>query len=258
MTSFDKVLAEDYYRKVFGNLLPIKLGEILPDTNRTYNLMYESDSIEPLLKRFGIGDELSGGVYTFWWLGGAKELNAIDAKHFIKGKKESAAEQELREAESKELQRYEVDKDGHIKHEGAYNFHDIVVDNGKDTSLTVCPLYVGKTSLLKNRIRLHLQWPGPGSKYKEKDAASGLTPIKTKYKDQYIFKHTTACQFRAGFEYLFRDECQETRTKYLYNNIGISIATTASDVVDGFEDRFFTEDLLIGAFRAPFNLDSER
>lgn len=253
MTTFDPQLAKEYYQKVYGNTQPMLLSDFITNlNNRTYNLMTKTDTIEALRDRFGVENEYAGGVYTFWWLGSADILNKTNSCHKIKGKKESAIENER----NKDAPHYDT-VDGHIIHTGSYHFNEISIDDGKQT---MCPLYVGKTSWVRNRIRLHLQWPGIDSVHQKSvtEKTDGPTPIQLAYTAKEIFKHTTACQFRAGFEFLFRGENAETRKKYLMNNIAVSIATTPEKGGDGFEDRFFTEDLLIGAFRAPFNLDSER
>lgn len=118
MTSFDPQLAQSYYQQVFGDRAPVKLSEFIPGLEkRTYNLMTKTDRIKELRERFKITDEFAGGVYTFWWLGSADELNKIDSFHKIKGKKESESEN-LRNAEE---QGY-ITKDGHIIHEGEYHY----------------------------------------------------------------------------------------------------------------------------------------
>lgn len=107
----------------------------------------------------------------------------------------------------------------------------------------VIPLYIGKSTNIDSRIRQHLML-GTKSWY---DRDEKMRTLK---------KKTTACQFRSGFEHLFKNESLQTRKKLLAENIGFSYY-----IIDGknsFVDRFYIEDYLIGYLRPWFNLDSER
>jgi len=253
LSTFERKLAERYCKQVFGSHHPVKLSKFLP-IDRTYNLMYETDDWRALRDGFDKVNDLSAGVYAFWWLGTSEELNALNTEHKIKGKKESKAEAKLDAAKKK----YKVDDDGHIIHETEWFFNELTLTNDLGEEMVACPLYVGKSTNLRNRIRLHLQWPGPAAASQQKKAEHGLTEIEADYAAGKVFKHTTASQFRDGFEYLFRNKDEKGRLECLYNRIGVTLAASNNNGKDDFSDRFYTEDLLIGMFRAPFNLDSER
>lgn len=108
----------------------------------------------------------------------------------------------------------------------------------------VTPLYLGKSTNIDSRVRQHL-----------------MLGIETWYdKDEEIKilkKKTTACQFRSGFEHLFKNESLQTRKRLLAENIGFSYYIINGGK-DSFINRFYIEDYLIGYLRPWFNLDSER
>lgn len=253
ITTFDRQLAERYYHKIFGENHPVSLSSFLPD-GRIYNLMFESDDWTAISEVFSIANNNAAGIYTFWWLGTAAELSKYDTLHEIKGKKESAKEREA----NKNTSSYETDVNDHIVHKAEWCFNEMTLKCGTGKEISACPLYVGKSTLLKNRIRLHLQWPGPAAASQQVYAEPGRSAINEDYANKKVFKHTTASQFRDGFEYLFRSEPMNDRLNLLYEKIGITVAASHDIKMDDFSDRFYSEDLLIGLFRAPFNLDSER
>lgn len=101
----------------------------------------------------------------------------------------------------------------------------------------VC-LYVGKATNIKKRLGQHLCLK-----------TGHLYPKTT----NYLNKITSACQFRAGFDYLYQD------------NKGINIFTEINSRIhltilkeDDFIRRFYIEDFLIGRLLPWFNVDSER
>lgn len=80
----------------------------------------------------------------------------------------------------------------------------------------------------------------------------------------FIKKRNTVSQFRAGMEYLFRNEPEVAREdgkacSYAYKRMMDSVYVSWVDDKDlTFRDRFYLEDLAIGLFHPWFNLDSER
>lgn len=100
-------------------------------------------------------------------------------------------------------------------------------------------LYVGKSTNIKKRFGQHL-----------------LLGTKDLYKNRKnrkkLYKRTTACQLRSGFDYLYLKE-NINIIEELNNRIKISIFEESS-----VRNRFYLEDLLIGKYKPWFNLDSER
>lgn len=98
--------------------------------------------------------------------------------------------------------------------------------------------YVGKTTNLNNRLRLHL--------------CLGREPFGGQGK---IVKPTTSCQYRAGFDHLFYRKDVDFRSE------GLGMTYFNYVELDGDEhlfDRFYLETLAIGLGRPVFNVDGER
>ena len=148
-------------------------------------------------------------------------------------------------------------------HDGAGHFYDFLQNRHLhflgpggihiDWEITHCrlhvaengflPLYVGKNaSDIANRIGLHLKL----KTLRTVPAGRVNGPCK---------RMTTSCQLRDRLDRLFPDE-DDTRG-FVRENIALSYVR-----IDGsepsFVDRFFFEDIAIGALRPIFNVDSER
>lgn len=181
----------------------------------------------------------TAGLYCFWWLGDINVLKKGSRDLIISGKKVSERTIKQYGAETVDLDY--CDEKNHIKHHVSWDFRERV--NG---SYTAIPLYVGKTSNVFNRIKQQLYWP---DSQKCRDGFGLGNGVRK------IYKPTTACQLRAGFEYLFQWEDEKTRRQYLRDHIGLTVHFTG---IDDIKERFYLENLLIGQLRPPFNLDSER
>lgn len=151
-----------------------------------------------------------GGVYCFWWLGDREVL--LNSNRTIK-----------LQGPSKRL----------IKTE----YH-----NSFPTELKYIPIYVGKTTNLKNRVSGHIM---SGIKGRAHDK-----PVDNIWKRP----RTTSCQVRAGIDFIFPNE--KDTLDIIKNNVGISFLKVHSD--DNVSERFYLEDFMIGYLRPWFNLDSER
>lgn len=99
-------------------------------------------------------------------------------------------------------------------------------------------LYVGKTRNVKKRVGQHLLLK-----------TENLYPEKS----EIIYKKTTACQLRAGFDFLYQDKVNINLKLELFERINLSFVR-----IEDFRERFYVEDFLIGHFLPWFNLDSER
>jgi len=101
----------------------------------------------------------------------------------------------------------------------------------------VC-LYIGKTRDLKKRISQHLLLN-----------TDNLKNIN----DSQLYKKTTSCQLRSGFDYLYSKKENVYIKNELMEHLYLSIYYE-----DDFVKRFYLEDYLIGKLRPWFNVDSER
>ena len=101
----------------------------------------------------------------------------------------------------------------------------------------VC-LYIGKKTIFKKRLGLHL-----------------LLKTKNLYEKEsnLINKKTTTCQLRSGFDFLYQKAKKENIIEELEKRILISIIE-----IDDVIERFYLENYLIGHFKPWFNIDSER
>jgi len=104
-------------------------------------------------------------------------------------------------------------------------------------------LYVGKTTRLRKRFGQHLMRKSPGRANK---------PVPTDNRKQKPI--TTSCQLRYGIEHSFKHH--HDPLSLIYKKVGFSFMTE----FDGnpVTERFFGEDLLVGALRPWYNIDSER
>lgn len=104
------------------------------------------------------------------------------------------------------------------------------------------PLYVGKTtSGLRSRLVQHLMLHRPRLLAPDRGEKKAARP-------------TTSCQLRAGVEDLFPGD-EDSRDRVL-DNVGLSFIELHGD--DHAANRFYLEDLAVGQFRPPLNLDIER
>lgn len=159
------------------------------------------------------------GVYVFWWVGSKEDLFKLSTRIKLKGKKQ---------------------KDGHI-------FHEINYDISWFPDLNRYALYVGKSTNIYSRFKQHL--------YRSKLVHTEEEKENFMNRENYVhlFKATTTCQFRSGWQSLVRHLSEEEGQLLLKDNITFSYLP-----VDMVENRFYLENYLIGALRPWFNLDSER
>ena len=169
------------------------------------------------LKEHGICDKQA--VYCFWWFGSKKELGNSETLVKLKGKK--------------------------ISDEKKYKEHKVTwKTNWFPKGLSRYPLYIGKSTVLASRIKQHLCL---SKKYWYTDKSMVRKPR------HYLIrpKNNTSCQFRSGFEHLFRGN--KMKNEMLLNKVGITFLP-----IESVAERFYLEDLAIGSLRPWFNLDSER
>jgi len=100
----------------------------------------------------------------------------------------------------------------------------------------VC-LYIGKTRDFQKRVSQHLL----------------LKTNKLKnINGNQLYKKTTTCQLRSGFDYLYLNKNDNIKNE-LMEHIYLSLYYE-----NDFVKRFYIEDYLIGKLRPWFNVDSER
>lgn len=100
-------------------------------------------------------------------------------------------------------------------------------------------LYIGKSNDLKKRLSQHL-----------------LLGTKSLYKkiEHRLYKKTTSCQVRSGFEYLYLEKRKNVN---LFDEMNKRLEVSFVEE-ESFLKRFYIEDYFIGKWRPWFNLDSER
>lgn len=103
-------------------------------------------------------------------------------------------------------------------------------------------LYIGKTTNIKNRFSQHIK----------RGSSKRLHHIPNSGEKQKAV--TTTCQLRYGIEHIFHKA--EEPLDIIMNSVGFSYTTNSGS--DGFIDRFYLEDKLIGTWKPWFNIDSER
>lgn len=181
------------------------------------------------------------GIYAFWWKNSKVEdrelLASFNRKVFIKGKQLKHLKKEIPPVH----QIHEVNWDWNLSDE------------------YVC-LYVGKSSNIGGRVKLHLGSSHNSSWYSKDNLGAYKTIRADKHKDGFLLKWDTACQLRAGMEHLLslRTPGLQFGT-LLRSHICISIYTDFGENSHiAMTERFYAEDLAIGTFRPWFNVDSER
>ncbi|MBK9480376.1 MAG: hypothetical protein IPN99_16310 [Bacteroidetes bacterium] len=110
------------------------------------------------------------------------------------------------------------------------------------------PLYIGKSTVIGERIRQHL------------GAISEKSWIPKGLEGNFVYKrNSTTCQFRAGLEQLLRNTSglvkpgNQNALDYFKDTVIIKILEEP-----GVENRFYLEDYSIGYYRPWFNIDAER
>jgi hypothetical protein len=219
----------------------------LPDESGTFSL-----DRDKWLHAFGDGElpegetlvkkrVYSAGLYCFLWKGSVDELNALSTTHYVKGKVTSSDDPRLADTQI-EVRPEDENETQYAYHPIDWKFNQVVIDKEN-----YVPLYIGKSSKIYNRIASHLQWP----------SSLDSPPLANEFGLPAALKPdgNTVAQFRQGFEYLFRSLSPVDRRDKLRKNIALAICP--SDFANVY-NRFYDEDLLIGTFRPPFNVDSER
>lgn len=196
----------------------------------------------------------SPGLYAFWWFGDTTPLQGHQDVQFVG----PAVAEEDEDGEP---------INGHNPHTSSFVIPE------EDRLLVTEPicLYIGKTTDLRRRIRVHQMVSLNSNAFlevKNPNLPAGVerTPL---YNQQVstVFKRNSACQFRAGMEYLYRHRSlanPEIVREAVRNNVKISFIELSNQQVafeegqDAFKRRFYWEDLLIGVLQPWFNLDGER
>ena len=176
-------------------------------------IVYLCEKVIPLKDIYGKNKNTLrsvGAVYCFWWMGNKKTLFNSNRTIKIKGP---------------------GGKYITLRHENLFP---------KD--LSYAPLYIGKTTKLKSRIRQHLLLKSPERVHHK---PRNFKKIKPK---------TTSCQLRAGVEYIFPNENKPR--DFILNNVGLSFLEISGK--ESVSERFYLEDFAIGYLKPWFNLDSER
>jgi hypothetical protein len=187
------------------------------------------DCIKPLDLYLGNKDlSLKGvsGIYSFWWLNGnAEMIEGLHRTTKLKGRKVG---------------------DGHESHEVIWKWN---LDKPY-----IC-LYAGKANCIQTRVKQHLElstsspdWYDKGYKIYRK----GQIAISPNRIIDMLVKRTTACQFRAGLEHLFKHSVNNPLSEKL-KHIGFAFVEETDPT-----ERFYLEDLAIGVHRPWFNVDVER
>ena len=121
----------------------------------------------------------------------------------------------------------------------------------------VC-LYVGRTTRLQDRLNEHLLSGDPKNLYKNK---KHVNHIRKKYRKHGEYgkkmrakpENKDGCQFRSGFDYLYRNRTDEINIFYeIRKHVYISIYDESD-----FFTRCYLEHYLIGMLQPWFNLDAE-
>lgn len=206
----------------------------------------------------------AAGLYCFWWIGDLKDVLSVNEVHYVKGKQfkkgdgERIGKAPIQIVNSGKKHRTSGQPIKHLYHKAKWEYHPLKIMGQQFT-----PFYVGKSGHIFDRINGHLGWVGSRQCFYRvpcfpdvKSESGQLLPTVLSAKKD------TQTQFRRAFEFLFKDikvsegeSVDQKRRDILLNRIGLSIYKNS---LSDFEDRFYGEDLLIGTFRPPFNLDSER
>ena len=151
------------------------------------------------------------GIYVFWYQKNNEDIDKLKRNLFIKGPKNSE--------------------------ENKTENNNVTWDYDKEKEF-IC-LYVGKTTVFKERLKKHL--------------LLGTDKLKNKGKNNnQLNKKTTACQLRSVFDYLYSEQEVDIIDK-LKNHLWVSFYP-----IEDFKERFYLENYFIWKFKPWFNLDSER
>lgn len=194
----------------------------------------------------------SAGLYCFWLLNAGDHFTEAHRTHWLQGKKY---------VEVNDLQRIHPTNQAvgtGLKANGGptaneHLFHKVVWSLPQVEGRV--PLYIGKTSNLLNRIKLHLSWPATFDN--RGSVALRHPPGLNTFAAEVVRKNNTSTQFRSCYEFLFRNEedWAEVNDETRFGQIGLTIIPTVFAAV---QERFYWEDYLVGKFEPPFNVDSER
>ena len=114
----------------------------------------------------------------------------------------------------------------------------------------------GKVSRLPGRLKQHL-WPArPENIYLCRKHAQDIAIERIRYKNNgglIRYKPNTSCQFRSGFDFLYRKQPKTIIFDEIRKRIYMTI-----HYEENFATRFYLEDYLIGMLQPWFNLDAER
>ncbi len=181
-------------------------------------------------KKFDVTNNGEMGVYVFWWHG-EKDLPAR-TPIILKGPNRDNKEEELLPL-----------------------FWDLEDFPAECKSWGKYPLYIGKTTTFVNRLSMHLALGT--HPWKAVNREDGVPDDMRKH---MLYKPTTSCQFRSGFEHLFSYPNKD-QLILLFKQVYVSFCPIPkinehdrSDV----KQRFYLEDLGIGYYCPWFNVDSER
>ena len=175
--------------------------------------MHAASSIESVAKLMDSRPSLipkGPGVYAFWWIGNRDELLASNRNIVLKGPNEVRVNVEYRDWWPKDL--------------------------------TYPCLYVGKSTKLRKRFRLHIKNGSYGRLHEPHAEHHKAKP------------NTTSCQLRWGIEHIFPGE--GSPLSIIRGSVGFSYRDDFAD--NAVAERFFEEDKLVGTWRPWFNIDSER
>jgi|GEM_PF-3119807 hypothetical protein len=194
----------------------------------------------------------SAGLYCFWLLNSGNQFTEEHRTHWIQGKKYVEANDLQRIHPNLQAVGIGLKADGnptvseHLFHKTIWSFPQV---DGR------VPLYIGKTSNLLNRIKLHLSWPETFENCAQVELRH--PPNVNMLGKEAVRKNNTSTQFRSCYEFLFRDNeaWGDTDDEARFNQIGLTIIPTAFEAV---QERFYWEDYLVGRYEPPFNVDSER
>lgn len=215
--------------------------------------LIQTDDISCLREQYNTLERLSkvSGVYCFWWLDKNK-LPPIDITTIFQGPLASKKKYEANTNEYLEVS----NKSGGLSYYKKYEDNLMNDSINRIIETEYFPLYVGKTTDLKQRIKDHIM---PKIINREAYFKKIKTFDREIYKEdrstEVIAKRNTKCQFRAGMEYIFKDKKSNKAYQNMFLNVGVSYVAIPQKQ---FKHRFYVEDLAIGLLKPPFNLDSER
>jgi hypothetical protein len=166
--------------------------------------------VRDLFDRSKTGIPAEPGVYAFWWCGERAKILSGSLTLRLKGPKG--------------------------------NVVTVMYGDWWPKDLPYPCLYVGKSTNLRARFRLHIKNGSPGRLHDAHPEHHKAEP------------RTTSCQLRWGIEHVFPDELDPLTL--IHQNVGFSWSTDFRE--NAVAERFYAEDLLVGTWRPWFNIDSER